>query len=122
MGFEKIPQIKHEELGVVLVSAPFIANLLTAENQIFRPSHGLRDVKVHAIVFDTNTNKLCALVSSLDIPAYVGLHKHLEDLEYYILNGYTYPLVGLGFEVLEVQNEHTDTDGMWYGEQNEDCL
>lgn len=115
MGYGQAPKIKQEECAIVLISATFLSRIIVAENQLFRPGHGLRNVKMHTVVFDTDTNKLCALISSSDVPAYVGLHRYLEDLAYYKLNGTSYPLVGLEFEVLTMLDENPDEEGMWHG-------
>jgi len=107
MGFI-LPQVDQQELAVVYIASEFLTYLISTSEYHVKANHGIRDIHVHSIIFDTNRNVLCALISSADIPAYVGYHNILEDLRYHELYGNLFPVVALTFAIGEKGKEGCD--------------
>jgi len=117
MNFRNRRKIKQEELGIVMLASEFIRKILVSDDHIFKPNHGIRDLIVHTIFFDTQRNTICALVSSPDIPAYVAYQTAMETLLYYSVGDAIYPIITLNYQCLEVEEVDTPEGfgGLWFG-------
>ena len=117
MDFRKEPKIKREELGIVFLTAEFFSSILVSNNRIFRPTHGLRDLIIHSIFFESHRNMLGALISSPDIPAYVALERIMGTYAEFSMGQTAYPLVALGFRAFDVEEIDTPEGqtGTWFG-------
>jgi hypothetical protein len=67
-----VKNVKEEELGVVVLSAEFLVNILALDQHIIRPNHGIKSLQIHFLYFDSMRSAVCALISSPDIPVRTG--------------------------------------------------
>jgi len=103
--FGKKAKVDQKTLGVVVVDAPFICNLFTAEGVIIVPKHPVKSVKVHSMFFEKGGGQIVLLVSSPDIPDYVAFTNVMEQTKFYGIEGVQYPLIGMRFDVIRHDGE-----------------
>ena len=79
----RVKKPKKEFLAVIPLDISFLMRMFNEGLPPSIPVHGVRDIECLGTMFDKKTHKLFFLVSSPDIPAYVGYHKTMEDLKYF---------------------------------------
>lgn len=109
------------KLGVVCIEQDFLSSVISLDKKLLQANHGIHNIKIHCVYYDSTDYMIYAIISSPDIPEYVAFHNIMEDTVYKEIKGKKYPLICLSYKMWQSDISKDIKDDENIGQEDSDA-